>query len=144
VDVSAISQAVADGIRAATRNQKKTQATGVAADDEFELPEAEKRKVAVLERMEADMPDKYKGRAKQYVEQLKAAEKYASEWEKKNPGKALMTTDPEHAEFLTSRTWTGTDDDYRDTEIAIAAEKIVEKRMAPVNQEFENLKREKS
>lgn len=140
-DVTAISQAVADGIRAATA--AKTPDKAKPADDDFELPANEKRKVAVLERMEADMPEKYKGRAKQYVDQLKAAEKYASDWERRNSGKAFDENDPEHAEFFDKQDVDWNDDDFRDTEIAIAAEKIVEKRMGPVNQEFEALKREK-
>lgn len=141
VDVTAISQAVADGIREATK-PKTPDKTKPAADD-FELPENEKRKVAVLERMEADMPEKYKGRAKQYVDQLKAAEKYASDWERRNPGKAFDENDPEHAEFFDKQDVDWSDDDFRETEIAIAAERIIEKRMKPVNEEFETLKREK-
>lgn len=144
VDVTDISRAVADGIREGLKTEgKKPGAKEQPPADDFELPEAEKRKIVVLERMEKQFPDKHKGLSKKYTEQLKAAEKYADDWEKKNPGRAFDENDPEHTAFFDAQDVDWDDEDYRKTEIAIEAEKIVEERMAPVNSELAEWKREK-
>lgn len=145
VDTTAISQAVADGIRDGLKKEKPSKEK--PEPEVIELPDNEKRKVAVLERMEKEFPDKYTGRAKQYTNQLKAAEKYASDWEKRNPGKAFDDNDPEHAAFFDAQDVDWDDDDFRQVEIAIAAEKIADKivddRMKPLNKDVEEWKRDK-
>lgn len=144
VDVTDISRAVAEGIRDGLKEKNKAggKQEKVEAEPDDDLPEDEKLKIAVLERMEQKFP-KYKGRAKLYADEYRAAQKYAADWERKNPGKAFDDNDPEHAEFFDAQKADWSDEDYRKTEIAIEAEKIVEERMAPVNSELNEWKRDK-
>jgi len=108
-------KAVAEAIRPPVAPVEKLQAT-----DEV-LPDAEKRRVTYLSRLEKTNPAKYAGISGKYESSYKEVTKYQKAWEAENPGEAFDSESDAHADFLNKHVVDWDDDDYSE---AIADEKI--------------------
>jgi len=98
VDTAAIASAAASAAVAAVTKSSAAAKSDVVSEPE--ISEDDKETIAVLERMEKEWPDTYKGRAKKYVESVAKAQKYQSDWESRNRGAAFDPEASEHDEFF--------------------------------------------
>lgn len=97
VDTAAIASAAASAAVAAVAKSAEKPKKEAAAP---EISEDDKETVAVLERMEKEWPETYKGRASKYIESVAKAKKYQAEWEAENKGKSFDPDSDEHDEFF--------------------------------------------
>jgi hypothetical protein len=77
----------------------------------------------------SDTNPKFKGAEKVVLDHIKKSEDYASRWETANPGKLFNPNDEEHDDFYSALTKPWSDRDFRDAEIEMKAEQIVERKL---------------
>jgi hypothetical protein len=108
-----LSAATAAAVRVVLDERDKPKAEEKQPDPDENLPEEHKRTVRILERMEKDKGDKYKGLPQKYREFLDELVTYAEKWETDHPGKQFNEDDEEHSEFFAKQPeWD--DEDYTD------------------------------
>lgn len=85
---------------------------------------------------------KFKGAEKIVLDHIKKSEDYASRWEASNPGKVFDPNDDEHDTFYSALEKPWSDREFRDAEIEIKAEEIVERKLKGSNAKFKELERD--
>lgn len=138
VDHAAIATAAATAAVAAATKPAKREEPALDIDDE------EKETVAVLERMEKEWPDTYRGHSKKYVESLAKAKKYQANWEATNKGKKFDPEDDEHDEFFKDNEVDWNDVHFNRAIAKIEADKVQESartKDAAKNKELEERNR---
>lgn len=138
LDRETIASAVAEGME---RGSKKPEPTSEVKSEEVELPPAEAKRLAVLERMEKSNPDKYKGRAKAYRDSYTKLLKYSEDWEKANPGKEFNEDDEEHKEFFDKNNVDWDDDDYTEALAELKSDEKVGAARKEIDQKFATIER---
>jgi hypothetical protein len=121
VDHEALAEAVSRGVATAMAPKEPPK---TPVKDEFEdLPEKEQRKIPVLKELEAMFPDRYKGLANNYAQNLKAVVKYQEEWEKENPDKEFDPEAEEHNGFYAKHVVDWDEDDFAEALAEIKVKK---------------------
>jgi hypothetical protein len=134
-----IAEAAARGV--ATALQPKPDAKPATKPTEPELSAPEKRKVAVLERMEKLYPDKYKGIADKYKTGLTALAKYADDWEKAHPGEPFDEDAEEHEDWFSKNAPDWEDDDFIEAVSDIKSDEKLAKSEEKTNERLTKFER---
>jgi hypothetical protein len=128
IDHEALAEAVGRGV--ATAMAPKAEPKPEPKDEFEELPEKERRKIPVLQQLEVMDPNRYKGLAKAYAENLKAVVKYQEKWEQENPDKEFDPEAEEHNAFFAKHVVDWDDDDYINATVELRTKKIEEQVQA--------------
>jgi len=108
---------------------------------EDELPDGDKRRVAVLRQMETQFGERYKGLSERYVQNLAKHKDYKAKWEAEHPGEEYDEDSEEHADFLDAleKDVAYEEDDYVDaltdlklTQRMTKVDEQVNERLAPI------------
>lgn len=128
LDAAAIAAASAQGVvkAMAERDEAKKEEADKAKPDAPELSAEDKRKVEVLQAMEKEHPEEYKGLADKYQTSMKKLAEYAAKWEEENQGQAFDEASPEHEDFFRENDVDWDDDHYTEALTEIKARKLVE------------------
>lgn len=140
VDAREIAKVVATEVATALKPVAAT-AKSSEPDPLNDLDDDEKGRVAILERMEKDHGDRYKGLPKKYAASLVAAKKYQKEWEAANKGKKFDAEDEEHNEFYANNDVDWSDDHYADARVAMAIDKANESQSRKQSEEKKSLEK---
>lgn len=118
-----------------TKADKPTPATPPTPS--ADVPAKHQRKVAILEQMAADNPNRYGTIVTDFKRSIARVEEYQAQWERQNPGKKFDAEDEEHDAFFKVNDIDYDEDDYHE---AIATLKI--KPLAEVAKKAEKLEGE--
>lgn len=102
-----------------------------------DVPAKHQRKLAILEQMAAERPDRYKTIVDDFKRSVTRVDEYQGQWERNNPGKRFDPEDEEHDAFFKVNDIDYDEDDYHE---AIASLKI--KPLAEVAKKAEKLEGE--
>jgi len=91
-------------------------------DPNVGLSEAEKRDLAVVERMAALFPEKYKDAPQQYRESISKLAAYKAEWEKEHPGMDFDQDAAEHQDWMEKNVLAWDEDDYDEAKVDLRVE----------------------
>jgi hypothetical protein len=121
---------VTDAINATARAMQPTTKPEVApsAKPEDALKEDDRQEYIIAKYL-SDTNPKFKGAEKVVLEHIKKSEDYAARWEAANPGKLFNPDDEDHNDFYDSLHKPWSDRDFRDAEIEMKAEQIVERKL---------------
>lgn len=124
------SKLVTDAINATARAMQPAAKLEVASSPRPEdALKEDDRQEYILAKYLSDTNPKFKGAEKVVLEHIKKSEDYAARWEAANPGKLFDPDDDDHNDFYNSLTKPWSDRDFRDAEIEMKAEQIVERRL---------------
>lgn len=134
---------VTDAI-AATARAMQPQARPEAAPSskpEDALKEDDRQEYIIAKYLSETNP-KFKGAEKVVLDHIKKSEDYAARWETANPGKLFNPDDEDHNDFYDSLTKPWSERDFRDAEIEMKAEQIVEKKLKGSQAKMEKLEQD--
>lgn len=100
------------------------------------------RQEYIIAKYLSDTNPKFKGAEKVVLEHIKKSEDYAARWEAANPGKLFDPDDEEHNSFYEALTKPWSDRDFRDAEIEMKAEQIVERKLKGSQAKLDKLEQE--
>lgn len=120
--------------------QAQTVQTPVSKPEE-NLKEDDRQEYIVAKFLSDNNP-KFKGAEKVVLEHIKKSEDYAARWESENPGKLFDPNDETHDDFYSSLKKPWSDRDFRDAEIEMKAEQIVERKMKGSQAKMDRLEQE--
>lgn len=138
-----ITAAAAEGAARAvlsTKSKADAETVAKAKAEEPELSHDDKRKVAILARMEQLNPEKYKGLPTKYTKSLSALEDYAKKWETDHPGQEFDEESPEHEDFFKANDVDWNDLDFTEALADIRAEKHSQEATKRSDETLEGLK----
>jgi hypothetical protein len=108
------------------------------------LGEDQQYEAQVLEQMERQYPDKYKGVAKKYIDGQRSLKTYIDDWKSKNPGQEFDDKSGEHDAFFESNDVNWVDAHFKKAERELIkleakreAKEEIEKEFKPKLSEFE-------
>lgn len=141
VDAESIATAAATAAVAAIKGAEKNQPDPKPKkEDKYEgLDDEEKETAQVLERMEADFGETYKGLSGRYSESLRKAKTYQKEWEKNNPGEKFDPEAAEHNAFFEENEVDWKDMDFNRALARIENDRVQSKRTREEQREKEEL-----
>lgn len=100
------------------------------------------RQEYIIAKYLSDTNPKFKGAEKVVLDHIKKSEEYAARWEAANQGKVFDPDDDEHNSFYEALEKPWTDRDFRDAEIEMKAEQIVERKLKGSQAKFDKLEQE--
>lgn len=134
---------VTDAIAATAKAMQPAAKLEVApsAKPEDALKEDDRQEYIIAKYL-SDTNPKFKGAEKVVLDHIKKSEEYAARWEAQNQGKVFDPDDEEHNSFYEALTKPWSDRDFRDAEIEMKAEQIVERKLKGSQAKFEKLEQE--
>ena len=135
----AATAATAAAVRAMQPSVQRHESAPVKLEDS--LKEDDRREYLTAKHLSETNP-KFKGAEKIVLDHIKKSEDYASRWEASNPGMVFSPDDDEHDTFYSALEKPWSDREFRDAEIEIKAEEIVERKLRGSNAKFKELERD--
>jgi hypothetical protein len=135
---------VTDAINATARALQPTtkpEEVAPSAKPEDALKEDDRQEYIIAKYL-SDTNPKFKGAEKVVLDHIKKSEEYAARWENANPGKLFDPNDEDHDDFYASLSKPWTDRDFRDAEIEMKAEQIVERKLKGSQAKLDKLEQE--
>lgn len=131
--------ATAAAVRAMQPSVQRNEPAPVKLEDS--LKEDDRREYLTAKHLSETNP-KFKGAEKIVLDHIKKSEDYASRWEESNPGRVFSPDDDEHDTFYEALEKPWSDREFRDAEIEIKAEQIVERKLRGSNAKFKELEQD--
>lgn len=122
-DYDKIAEATARGVAEAMKPKPEEKRAAEKPNYDF-LDDSERKKLPILEQMEAANPTAYKGLTKKFTEAIKARQEYEAAWLKENKGKEFDPEADEHNDFFKSVEVDWNDDDYAEAIADIKVAKL--------------------
>lgn len=105
------------------------------------LSDTNKRRYEVLQQLETDHPEKYKGLAGKFSASVKSLADYAAKWKAKNPGKEFDEEADEHTEFMAQNDegvdWD--DEEFDDAKVNLRVSKVTAESRKEVDKKLSDV-----
>lgn len=118
VDEEKLAEAVARATAKAIGEQNKPEPK--KEDDYADLPKSRRNDIPIYDKL---------GKKEEFIKFSRAEVRYINDWEKNNPGETFDPDADDHETFYSKHEPDVDDSDFRQAEIEIAADRIVEKRI---------------